>query len=118
MLEITRPDVRALVPGGRLRGVPIGSPPRWRIDHGSVDRYLDEQTELVRRAALRQQSPEATFRRGGGAARSAATPDHPLLPSLTPQANNPRTQRIPRRVCVCPPTVGVIPAPLDERPTD
>ncbi|WP_210072078.1 MULTISPECIES: helix-turn-helix domain-containing protein [Microbacterium] len=61
MLGITHADVRSLIREGRLRGLPVGSPPRWRIDLDSVDDYLDEQAELTRRAALWQQSQAASF---------------------------------------------------------
>ncbi|WP_295832985.1 helix-turn-helix domain-containing protein [uncultured Microbacterium sp.] len=61
MLDITPSDVGALVRNGRLRGLPVGAPPQWRIDLDSVDDYLDGQAEIARRAALWRQSQEASF---------------------------------------------------------
>ena len=46
---------------GRLRGVRVGSPARWRVDQASVADYLDDQAEEARRMALWRQSSTASF---------------------------------------------------------
>ncbi|WP_307481750.1 DNA-binding protein [Microbacterium trichothecenolyticum] len=54
-------EIMALVHEGLIRGIEIGSPPRWHIDLDSVDVYLDDQSEAARRAALWRQSQAASF---------------------------------------------------------
>lgn len=54
-------EVIALVLDGRLRGMRVGSPARWRVDESSVVEYLDEQAEQARRIALWRQSNAASF---------------------------------------------------------
>jgi excisionase family DNA binding protein len=61
IIAISIDDVMALVQRGELRGMRVGSPGRWRIEEASVGEYLDAQIELTRRAALWQQSQEASF---------------------------------------------------------
>lgn len=61
MLGIDTDEVVALVLDGRLRGVKLGSPPRWRIATDSVDEYVEAQTEEVRRMALWRESNAASF---------------------------------------------------------
>ena len=50
-----------LIEEGRVRGVRVGSPPRWRVDQTSVADYLDDQAEEARRMALWRQSSAASF---------------------------------------------------------
>jgi excisionase family DNA binding protein len=54
-------EIIALAVEGHLRGVRVGTPPRWRIAEDSVTAYLDEQTEQTRRMALWRQSNAASF---------------------------------------------------------
>ena len=54
-------EVMALVMDGRLRGMRVGAPARWRIDAASVSAYLDDQAEEARRMALWRQSQTASF---------------------------------------------------------
>lgn len=61
ILGLSVDDVMALVHSGQLRGLRVGAPARWRIEEASVSDYLDAQAELARRAALWQQSQEASF---------------------------------------------------------
>lgn len=61
LLGIGVEEVIELVQDGRLRGVRVGSPARWRIEHDSVAEYLDAQVEEARRMALWRQSNAASF---------------------------------------------------------
>lgn len=69
LLEVDVDETIALVLEGRLRGVQVGVPPRWRIEQASIEEYLAEQTEVSRRMALWRQSNEASFPEVWGAAR-------------------------------------------------
>ena len=60
-LAVTVDEVIALVQEGRLRGMRVGSPARWRVEERSVTEYLDEQAEEARRIALWNQSNAASF---------------------------------------------------------
>ena len=60
-LGLSVDEVIALALEGQLRGVRVGTPPRWRIAEDSVTAYLDEQTEQTRRMALWRQSNAASF---------------------------------------------------------
>jgi excisionase family DNA binding protein len=60
-LAVTVDEVLALVQEGRLRGMRVGSPARWRVEERSVTEYLDEQAEEARRTALWRQSNAASF---------------------------------------------------------
>ncbi|KZE88995.1 helix-turn-helix domain-containing protein [Microbacterium sp. TNHR37B] len=61
MLAIDVDEVIALALDGRLEGMKVGNPPRWRISHTSVDAYVSEQAEEARRMALWRQSNAASF---------------------------------------------------------
>jgi len=61
MLQIEVDEVVALVLEGRLRGVKVGSPARWRVEADSVEDYLADQAEEARRIALWNQSQIASF---------------------------------------------------------
>ena len=61
LLSISVDEVMALVEEGRLRGVRLGSPARWRVEEASVADYLDDQAEEARRMALWHQSNAASF---------------------------------------------------------
>lgn len=61
LLSISVDEVMSLVTEGRLRGVRVGSPARWRVDEASVGEYLDDQVEEARRMALWRQSNTASF---------------------------------------------------------
>ncbi|MCR2793793.1 helix-turn-helix domain-containing protein [Microbacterium sp. zg.Y625] len=61
VLSVSVDEVVALVLDGRLRGMKVGSPARWRIEGDSVERYLDDQAEEARRMALWRQSNAASF---------------------------------------------------------
>lgn len=61
ILGIDVDEVIALVQEGELRGVRVGTPPRWRIEESSIAEYLDAQAEIARRAALWNQSQAASF---------------------------------------------------------
>ncbi|MFT4214778.1 MAG: helix-turn-helix domain-containing protein [Microbacterium sp.] len=61
MLRVPVGEVIALVLDGRLRGLKVGSPARWRIEPESVAGYLDDQAEEARRIALWQESNAASF---------------------------------------------------------
>lgn len=61
MLQLPVDEVVALVLDGRLRGMKIGSPARWRIEAASVEGYLDDQAEQARRMALWRESNAASF---------------------------------------------------------
>jgi excisionase family DNA binding protein len=61
ILGVSVEEVMQLIDEGRVRGVRVGSPPRWRVDQTSVADYLDEQAEEARRMALWRQSSAASF---------------------------------------------------------
>ncbi|MBF0815166.1 DNA-binding protein [Microbacterium paludicola] len=61
LLGIGVDEVVELVQEGHLRGMRVGSPARWRIEHASVAEYLDAQAEEARRMALWRQSNAASF---------------------------------------------------------
>lgn len=61
LLDVSVDEVMALVHEGRLRGLKVGSPARWRIEEDSVGAYLDDQAEEARRIALWRQSNVASF---------------------------------------------------------
>ncbi|HAS32585.1 MAG: DNA-binding protein [Microbacterium sp.] len=61
VLQIEVGEVLALVEQGRLSGMRVGSPARWRIEESSVAAYLDDQAEEARRMALWRQSNAASF---------------------------------------------------------
>jgi hypothetical protein len=61
LLAIGVDEVMALVMEGRLRGLRVGTPPRWRVEEASVADYLDDQEEEARRIALWRQSSTASF---------------------------------------------------------
>ncbi|TDN88435.1 helix-turn-helix domain-containing protein [Microbacterium sp. BK668] len=61
LLGVSVAEVLELVHAAQLRGVRVGSPARWRIEAGSVERYLDDRVEEARRMALWRQSNEASF---------------------------------------------------------
>ena len=73
LLSITVDEVVALVHEGRLRGMRVGNPARWRVEEDSVEAYLEDQAEEARRIALWRQSNAASFPelwgRGGASAR-------------------------------------------------
>ena len=69
LLAVPVEEVVALVHEGRLRGAQLGSPARWRVEEASVNDYLEDQTEIARRAALWHQSENASFPEVWGAAR-------------------------------------------------
>jgi len=73
MLQLPVDEVIALVLDGRLRGMKVGAPPRWRIESDSVEGYLDDQAEEARRMALWRESNAASFPElwGRGPVRSA-----------------------------------------------
>lgn len=61
MLQLPVDEVIALVLDGRLRGMRVGSPARWRVEADSVEGYLDDQAEEARRMALWRESNAASF---------------------------------------------------------
>ncbi|MBP3978005.1 helix-turn-helix domain-containing protein [Microbacterium sp. BLY] len=61
LLDIGVDEVIALVHAGQLRGAPLGTPARWRIEEPSIEEYLDAQVEEARRMALWRQSQAASF---------------------------------------------------------
>ena len=61
ILSVSVDEVMALVLAGRLRGLRVGSPARWRVDETSVGAYLDDQIEEARRMALWRESQTASF---------------------------------------------------------
>jgi excisionase family DNA binding protein len=61
LLGISVDEVMALVMDGRLSGVRVGAPARWRVSEASVAAYLDDQAEEARRMALWRQSNTASF---------------------------------------------------------
>lgn len=61
MLQLPVDEVIALVLDGRLRGMKVGSPARWRIEAASVEGYLDDRAEEARRMALWRESNAASF---------------------------------------------------------
>jgi excisionase family DNA binding protein len=61
LLDVSVEEVIALVHDGRLRGVRVGTPARWRVAEESVGAYLDDQAEEARRMALWRQSNAASF---------------------------------------------------------
>lgn len=73
ILNVSVDEVVELVMQGRLRGMRVGSPPRWRVEEASVAVYLDDQTEEARRMALWRQSNVASFPElwGAGVVRNA-----------------------------------------------
>ncbi|MFT4051335.1 MAG: helix-turn-helix domain-containing protein [Microbacterium sp.] len=72
MLQLPIDEIVALVLDGRLRGMKVGSPARWRIEPASVEGYLDDQAEQARISALWRESNAASFPElwGRGAIRS------------------------------------------------
>ncbi|KTS03269.1 MULTISPECIES: hypothetical protein [Microbacterium] len=60
-LGMTRDEVLGLIGRGEIRGMEVGTPPRWVIDEESVTTYVDDRIEIARRAALWNQSQEASF---------------------------------------------------------
>lgn len=61
LLDITVPDVMALLHEGLLRGARVGGAGQWRVEEKSVAEYLAEQREEARRIALWRQSNTASF---------------------------------------------------------
>lgn len=61
LLDVSVEEVVALVHDGRLRGMRVGSPARWRVEEDSVEDYLEDQAEEARRMALWRQSNAASF---------------------------------------------------------
>ncbi|WP_169581633.1 MULTISPECIES: helix-turn-helix domain-containing protein [Microbacterium] len=61
LLGVSVDEVMALVLEGRLRGMRVGSPARWRVEESSVSTYLDDQAEEARRTALWRQAQNASF---------------------------------------------------------
>lgn len=61
LLGISVDEVMALVLEGRLRGMRVGSPARWRVVEASISDYLDDEAEVARRMALWRQSGTASF---------------------------------------------------------
>ncbi|MDZ8171102.1 helix-turn-helix domain-containing protein [Microbacterium xanthum] len=61
LLGIDVGEVISLIEEGRLVGMRVGSPARWRVDEASVASYLDDQAEEARRMALWRQSNAASF---------------------------------------------------------
>lgn len=61
MLALPVDEVVALLLDGRLRGMKVGTPARWRIEAASVEGYLDDQAEEARRIALWRESNTASF---------------------------------------------------------
>ncbi|GAB3604121.1 helix-turn-helix domain-containing protein [Microbacterium aureliae] len=61
ILGVSVSEVMELVHEGRLRGLRVGSPARWRVEENSVADYLDDQAEEARRMALWRQSNAASF---------------------------------------------------------
>ena len=61
LLDVSVDEVLALVHDGRLRGLRVGAPARWRVEEDSVGVYLDDQAEEARRMALWRQSNAASF---------------------------------------------------------
>lgn len=61
VLQIDVDEVVALVLDGRLRGMKVGTPARWRIEADSLEHYLDDQAEEARRIALWRESNAASF---------------------------------------------------------
>lgn len=61
ILGVSVDEVMELVTEGRLRGMRVGSPARWRVEESSVADYLDDQAEEARRMALWRQSSTASF---------------------------------------------------------
>lgn len=61
VLGVSVDEVMALVMEGRLRGLRVGSPARWRVEETSVSEYLDDQAEDARRTALWRQAQNASF---------------------------------------------------------
>jgi excisionase family DNA binding protein len=61
LLDVSVDEVVALVLEGRLRGMKVGSPARWRVERDSVETYLDDQAEEARRMALWRESNAASF---------------------------------------------------------
>lgn len=60
-LGMTRDEVLGLIERGEIRGMEVGTPPRWIVDAESVTSYIDDRIEIARRAALWNQSQEASF---------------------------------------------------------
>ncbi|MET0296969.1 MAG: helix-turn-helix domain-containing protein [Microbacterium sp.] len=61
ILGVPVDEIMGLVGEGQLRGMRVGSPARWRIEEASLAEYLDAQAEIARRAALWNESQEASF---------------------------------------------------------
>ncbi len=61
LLSVDVDEVIALVQAGQLRGAPLGSRARWRIEEPSIEEYLEAQVEEARRMALWRQSQAASF---------------------------------------------------------
>ncbi|MFB8387864.1 helix-turn-helix domain-containing protein [Microbacterium sp. NPDC055910] len=61
ILAVSVDEVLDLVQRAELRGVRVGASAQWRIDQASISDYLDAQAEIARRAALWNQSQEASF---------------------------------------------------------
>lgn len=70
LLSIEVGEVVDLIYHGRLRGLKLGSPARWRVEESSLTEYLAEQSEEARRMALWQQANEASFPEVWGTSRS------------------------------------------------
>lgn len=61
ILGISIDEVISLVQEGQLRGMRVGTPPRWRVEESSIADYIDSQAENARREALWNQSQAASF---------------------------------------------------------
>lgn len=61
LLAVSVDEVMDLVQEGRIRGIRVGTPQRWRVEEESVNSYLDDQAEEARRIALWHQSNAASF---------------------------------------------------------
>ncbi|MBS1675545.1 MAG: helix-turn-helix domain-containing protein [Actinobacteria bacterium] len=61
LLGVRVDEIVDLVQQGSLRGARLGSPAAWRIEEASIDDYLAEQAEDVRRRALWRQANAASF---------------------------------------------------------
>lgn len=61
ILGVSVGEVLDLVQRAELRGVRVGASAQWRVEQASIAEYLDAQAEIERRAALWNQSQEASF---------------------------------------------------------